>query len=182
MRIAILGFSGSGKSTLAGFLSRRYGIPVLYLDSVHFEANWVPRPRAQALDMVSAFMAQPDWVIDGNYTDLLQAQRLELADQIIYMPFPRLSCLIRVIRRYLRFRNTVRGSAAPGCTEKIDAEFIWWVLYQGRTRAVRRHFAEIVEKYREKTVILRSQRQLRRFMDCPVMPDCRRHASDEAAL
>ena len=45
MRIAIIGYSGSGKSTLAAFLGSRFGIPVLYLDTVQFEANWKERKR-----------------------------------------------------------------------------------------------------------------------------------------
>ena len=34
MKIAILGTSGSGKSTLAKRLGERYGLPVLYMDTV----------------------------------------------------------------------------------------------------------------------------------------------------
>ena len=37
MKIAILGNSGSGKSTLAKRLAHRYGVPLLYLDTVNFE-------------------------------------------------------------------------------------------------------------------------------------------------
>ena len=41
MRIAILGNSGSGKSTLAKRLADRFGVPLLYLDTVNFESGWV---------------------------------------------------------------------------------------------------------------------------------------------
>ena len=66
MRIAIIGYSGAGKSTLARTLGERYGIPVLFLDTVQFTANWAERDRGEARAMVEAFMARPDWVIDGN--------------------------------------------------------------------------------------------------------------------
>ena len=46
MKIAILGTSGSGKSTLAKRLGERYGLPVLYMDTVHFLPGWVERPFA----------------------------------------------------------------------------------------------------------------------------------------
>ena len=39
MRIAILGNSGSGKSTLAKRRADRYGVPLLYLDTVNFESG-----------------------------------------------------------------------------------------------------------------------------------------------
>lgn len=45
MKIAILGYSGSGKSTLAKYLADYYKIPLLYLDTVQFEANWKERNR-----------------------------------------------------------------------------------------------------------------------------------------
>ena len=48
MKIAILGTSGSGKSTLAKRLGERYGLPVLYMDTVHFLPGWVERPFAEA--------------------------------------------------------------------------------------------------------------------------------------
>lgn len=66
MKIAILGYSECGKSTLAAYLSTYYHIPLLYLDTVQFEA---------------------DWVIDGNYALFLQSRRLKEADYIIYMAF-----------------------------------------------------------------------------------------------
>ena len=47
MKIAVMGFSGSGKSTLAKQLSEFYDIPLLYLDCVNFEENWVERDREE---------------------------------------------------------------------------------------------------------------------------------------
>jgi adenylate kinase family enzyme len=53
---AILGYSGSGKSTLAKQLGIRLNIPVLYLDTVQFEANWTQRDRDEALAIAADFM------------------------------------------------------------------------------------------------------------------------------
>ena len=58
MRIAIIGYSGAGKSTLARTLGERYGIPVLFLDTVQFTANWAERDRGEARAMVEAFMGE----------------------------------------------------------------------------------------------------------------------------
>lgn len=60
MKIAILGYSGSGKSTLAKYLHAHYDIPLLYLDTVQFEANWKERDREEALSMVAEFMGNQD--------------------------------------------------------------------------------------------------------------------------
>jgi adenylate kinase family enzyme len=164
MKIAILGYSGSGKSTLAQSLGKRYGIPVLYLDRVHFLPGWKERTTAEARPIVAEFMERPSWVIDGNYAILLQEKRLEQADQIIFLDFPRLPCLFRAYRRYFRNRNTVRDSMAVGCVEKIDREFVRWILLDGRTKRIRDHYRDILARYPDKTVVLKNQRQLSRFL------------------
>lgn len=143
MKIAILGYSGCGKSTLAAYLSTYYHIPLLYLDTVQFEA---------------------DWVIDGNYASFLQSRRLKEADYIIYMPFSRWSCLLRALNRYHRYKNTERESMADGCIEKIDLAFIWWILYKGRTAKKKQYYNNILRTYSKKSIILKNQKQLDAFM------------------
>ena len=132
MKIAILGLSGSGKSTLAKQLGSFYHAPVLHLDAVHFLPGWVERVPGEEEQLVTSFLdTHSSWVMDGNYTKTCYARRLEEADQIIVLAFNRFLCLWRVIRRWWANRGAVRDSSAPGCMEKIDAEFVWWVLYQG---------------------------------------------------
>lgn len=167
MKIAILGYSGSGKSTLAKQLGIRLNIPVLYLDTVQFEANWTQRDRDEALAIAADFMRRENWIIDGNYESLLQKERLELADFILILSFSRLNCLWRAYKRYLQYRNTCRESIAPGCEEKMDAAFVWWILYKGRTPRKIRRYRDIVRTYPAKTVVLKNQRQLDAFLQSP---------------
>lgn len=164
MKIAILGYSGSGKSTLAKHISTHYGIPLLYLDTVQFEANWVTRDKQEALSIVTAFMRNEEWVIDGNYTYFLQDQRLQQADLIIYLNFSRWNCLLRAYRRYRDNKNTFRESMAKGCKEKMDLAFVWWILYEGRTKKKKRHYDAILRKYSEKSIVLKNQKDLDQFM------------------
>lgn len=77
MKIAIMGFSGSGKSTLAKQLAVHYGIPLLYLDTVNFEENWQIRDREEGKNIVADFMQNDNWVIDGNYSEFYQKERIE---------------------------------------------------------------------------------------------------------
>ena len=165
MKIAILGTSGSGKSTLAKTLGARYQAPVLHLDAVHFLPGWVERTPEDESRLVRAFLDEHNsWVIDGNYTKTCYARRLEEADQIIILSFNRFVCLWRVIRRWWANRGAVRDSSAPGCEEKIDTEFVWWVLYQGRTPAKLAGYRRIAQQYPEKCVLIQNQRQLARFL------------------
>ena len=164
MRIAILGYSGSGKSTMAQRLAGYYGIPVLYLDTVQFLPGWVERDGEEGRSIVGRFMQNESWVIDGNYNDFLQKERLERANKIIILQFPRLICLFRAFRRYFQYKHTTRGSMANGCLEKIDPEFIWWILHEGRTKQRRSHYRQIASLYRDKTVILKNQKQMDAYM------------------
>lgn len=165
MKIAVIGYSGAGKSTLAKTLSEIYGCPLLYLDTVQFEADWKERDREAACQMVASFMNNSQWVIDGNYYGFYQQQRLEQADKIVFLNFPRLVCLKQAVTRYLKYRNTTRESMSQGCKEKFDFEFFIWIIYKGRTRSRRSHFDTIVEKYQPKVVVLKNRRQVNEYIN-----------------
>lgn len=164
MRIAVLGYSGAGKSTLARALGERYTIPVLHLDTVQFTPGWLERDREEAQRMVHAFMENPEWVIDGTYSKFEYQRRLEEADQIIFLDFPRFTCLFRAVRRYFSFRGKHRPDMADGCNEKLDPEFVWWLLWKGRTRKKQERFQCILDTYPEKTVVLKNQKGLDRYL------------------
>lgn len=165
MKIAILGYSGSGKSTLAKYLSGAYGIPLLYLDRVNFQADWQERDTEEARQIVRTFMEQPDWVIDGNYNRFYRQERLEQADRIVLMLFNRFSTLHRIIRRNQEFRNRSRESMADGCAEKLDFEFLYWILLRGRTPSKILDYRRLIREYSGKVTVIRNQRQLDRFME-----------------
>ena len=165
MKIAIIGYSGSGKSTLARQLAEAYNIPVLHFDKVQFRPNWEIRPQASKEIMTKTFLdLHKDWVIDGNYSKLSFERRMEEADVIILLLFNRISCLYRVTRRYLKYKNTTRSDMADGCKEKLDWEFVKWVLRDGRTKASKQRYQSVRDRYPEKTVVIKNQRQLDAYL------------------
>ena len=165
MKIAILGYSGSGKSTLAQYLAKMHGIPCLHLDSVHHLPGWETRPMEESLTIVGTFLAEHDsWVIDGNYSKLHYEQRLEQAHQIILLLFNPINCLMRVRKRYKTFRNTVRPDMAAGCPEKLDWEFVRWILRDGRNASARDRYCRVINQFPKKITIIKNQRQLDKFM------------------
>lgn len=166
MKIAIIGYSGSGKSTLAAKLGNIYNCPVLYLDRVHFKENWVERDDETAKLIVKEFMDNNDsWVIDGNYTNLLREQRLIEADMIIFMCFSRMTCLIQAINRYKTYKGKTRESMADNCSEKMDFEFIKWILFGGRSKEKKKQYAETIYKYSQKIAILRNKKETAAFLE-----------------
>ena len=161
MKIAIIGYSGSGKSTLARQLAEEYSIPVLHFDRVQFRPNWEIRPQPSKEIMTKTFLdLHKDWVIDGNYSKLSFERRMEEAYVIIMLLFNRFSCLYRVTRRYWKYKNATRADMADGCTEKLDAEFVKWVLREGRKKSSRQRYQGVLAQYPDKTIVVKNQRQL----------------------
>lgn len=164
MKIAIIGYSGSGKSTLAKKLSEIYNCPLLYLDTIQFEANWKIRDIDEGRLMVGEFLKNDSWVIDGNYREFLQEKRLQDADKIIFMNFPRRICFPQAFKRYLHYKNKTRESMADGCNEKFDLEFIKWLLFEGRKKSIKNHYNEICKCYKDKITIFRNNKDVENFL------------------
>ncbi|HOV27244.1 MAG TPA: DNA topology modulation protein [Sedimentibacter sp.] len=166
MKVAVIGYSGSGKSTLAAKLGEIYNCPVLYLDRIHFKENWTERDDETAKAMLKEFMDKNgSWVIDGNYNSLLRGRRLEEADMIVFMNFSRLTCLRQAIKRYKTYKGKTRESMADNCSEKMDMEFIKWILLDGRSREKKVEYAETIRKYKQKIVILRNKKEIASFLE-----------------
>lgn len=165
MKIAVLGYSGSGKSTLAARLGKLYGAPVLHLDTVHFLPDWAERGLDEKRKTVGDFLNENEsWIIDGNYTKLFYNERTERADMIVILLFGRFTCLRRVIKRYRINKGRTRPDMAEGCPEKLDGEFVRWVLRDGRTKSKKAKFKAVREKFPDKTTVLKNQRQLDEFI------------------
>lgn len=164
MKIAILGFSGSGKSTLAKQLAELYGIPLLYLDTVNFEENWQLRDREEGKKIVADFMRNESWVIDGNYSEFHQKERLQDADMIIILCYNRFVCMKQAFRRNFEYRGKVRESIGNGCIERMNPDFFWWLIWKQYSKKRKTKFASIKAKYPDKTYLLKSRKELDVFL------------------
>ncbi|MFC3927270.1 DNA topology modulation protein [Streptococcus caprae] len=165
MKIAIIGYSGGGKSTLAKLLANHYGLPKLHLDRLQFTEGWISRPQGALIDDLGTFLDKhKDWVIDGNYSFAFYDRRMAEADQIIFLNFSRWRSLWRVSKRYWQNRGHSRDDMAAGCPEKLDWEFIRWVLYDGRTRQAKLRYKAIQQQYPEKFIILKTQSDIDQFL------------------
>lgn len=164
MKIALIGFSGSGKSTLARKLGEHYGEEVLHLDTLHWLPGWRERPREEEIAFLTDFLDTHDgWVIDGNYRKLCYDRRMEEADCIYILNFSRFACLRRVLKRYRTYKGRTRESIGADCPEKIDWEFLSWVLYKGRIRAHKKQHRDLAAVYGDKVRFISNQRQLALF-------------------
>lgn len=165
-RVMIFGFSGAGKSTLARRIAEKIGTEPTHLDALHWLPGWVESSREYKRNALRPVLEREKWVIDGNYMKVLFDERLDMADTVIFLDFNRFICLFRVIKRYLNYRGKSRPDMGEGCPEKIDAEFLRWVLLDGRKNR---------EKYRsaireaaasgKRTETLKNPREVKDFLN-----------------
>lgn len=107
MRFAVVGTTGAGKTTLARSLSQCLSIPHLELDAIYHQPGWQRLPEAEFRARINQEVGRPDWVIDGNYSevrDLVWAA----ADAVIFLDYPRSVIMSRVIWRSLARAATRR--------------------------------------------------------------------------
>ncbi len=157
MKIAVLGYAGSGKTYLSDYISEKKNIPVLHLDDIKWNKEWKPIDDSLVLPQVREFMAKDDWVIDGYYKYLLYDERLDQADLIVLLLLPRLTCFYRAVKR-------TKSRRKEGYKNDLNWWFVKFTLFGCRNKERRCTYREIAEKYGNKTVVLKSRRQVDEFM------------------
>ncbi len=157
MKITVLGYASSGKTYLSDYISEKKNIPVLHLDEIKWDKEWNPIDDSLVLPQVSDFMAKDRWIIDGYYKYLFYDERLEKADMIVLLLLPRLTCFYRAVKR-------TKSRRQDGYKNDLNWWFVKFTLFGCRNKERRQSYAEIAEKYKDKTVVLKSQRQVSEFM------------------
>lgn len=100
-RIAIIGNTGSGKSTLAARVADRLNCRHVEIDALYHQENWTPLDRDELRRIVSAAIAAPAWVLDGNYASLVGDLVFAAADTVVWLDLPRRVVMPRLARRTL---------------------------------------------------------------------------------
>lgn len=124
-RICIIGPSCSGKSTLCKTLGAHLGYPHLHLDQIaHLEnTNWVRRDNDAFIALHDDFIAQDQWIIEGNYS-ITMPQRFQRATSIIWLNPSRLSFFRHYIRRTLFEDQGTRAGHLSGAVDKFNLSLI----------------------------------------------------------
>ena len=162
-RIVIVGCAGCGKSTLAAKLGSKLNIPILYLDTIYWKANWQEEDKEVFVNKQKEMIAKPEWILDGNYRDTLE-MRLESCDTVIFLDYPRRIALYGIFKRYFQYRNKHRESIAEGCQEKIDKSFFKWVW--NFKKNARPHIVQKINKYADtkKLLVFKKRKDLNKFL------------------
>lgn len=164
-RIMVIGVSpGVGKSTFAESLGKALNIPAVHLDSLFWKPGWVEASVEEFKDAQRKVVEMESWVIDGNYSNSYDV-REPYADSVIYLELPLRLCLYRVIKRYWKNRGTTRPDLGEGCTEKLDVEFLKFIVTTYKRR--KKQMADRLRRYEEegKTVIvLKSKKEIADYL------------------
>lgn len=158
-RVLIIGPGGAGKTTLSLALAQRTGLPLVHLDRLYWGPDWTALDSEAWRDTVRQAMAQPAWILDGNYGSTLH-ERIQCADTVVFLDLPPWLCAVRVVRRWWTYRSRPRPSRPDGCQERITPAFLWWILTYRRRRR-----PQIIKWLAEtspgtQAIVLRSQSQV----------------------
>ena len=161
-KVLVIGSSGAGKSTFSRRLGEITGLPVVHLDALFWNPNWVETPKDEWRAKVENALRGDCWIIDGNYSGTMDI-RLPVADTIIFLDIPRTVCVYRILKRGVVYRNKTRPDMAKRCNEKIDWEFVKWTWnYPTRSKPKVENLLKNIED--EKTIIrLKSKREVENF-------------------
>lgn len=162
-RVMIIGCGGSGKSTLARQLGDKTGLPVVHLDKLFWKSGWVESTKEEIDAKITAVMATPRWIMDGNYNRTLP-RRLERCDTVIWLDYSRWVCLRGVLKRLLTNVGKVRPDMPEGCPEKVDWEFLVWIWNFNKTK--RKKYYDLLSEQTGKDIhIFKNRRQLKAYVD-----------------
>jgi adenylate kinase family enzyme len=161
-RIIVIGCGGSGKSVVTRQLAELLEVPVTHLDGLYYDPDWNPRTNDEFTALQRDLVAQPRWIIDGNYASTLPI-RLAAADTVIFLDLPPLVCLGGIVQRRWHYR----GGQHPdvGVYDRINLSFIRYIL--GYRRKMRPRVHALVAEHASQTqlVTLTSRRHAARFID-----------------
>lgn len=159
----IIGSGGAGKSTLARELGSILGLEVIHLDTLYWHPGWVETPKLEWQSIIQDLTLRESWIMDGNYSGTLDI-RLAIADTVIFLDFPRMLCLWRVIKRSWQYAGQSRPDMASGCPERLTWEFLKFVWTYPITR-----LPNILNKLsqlppNQQVIILRKPEEVREFL------------------
>jgi adenylate kinase family enzyme len=161
-RVLVIGSSGAGKSTFSRRLGAKTNLPVIHLDALHWLPNWTEPPKDEWRKTVENALKDDSWIIDGNYGGTME-MRISACDTVIFLDFPRIVCVWRILKRVALSYGKTRPDMAEGCREHFDWTFLKWVWnFPERSRP---NVEALLKKAEgEKTIVrLRSPREVEDF-------------------
>lgn len=155
-KIMVIGCCGSGKSTLSKKLAQKLNLPLVHLDMLNWCGNWECIPQQAFDDLLLAELQKEAWIIEGNYNRTIEL-RLQYCDTVIYLDYPRLTCLLGVLKRVIAYHGRTRSDMGGNCPEKFDLDFLKFVWNFNQNH--REHYLKLLSEQTDKNVIILRNRK-----------------------
>lgn len=123
-RIMVIGCPGAGKSTLSAQIAQIRNIPLVHLDSIQWIDDNTTAPQATFDAKLKEEIQKKEWIMDGNYARTL-ALRMECADMVIWLDFPRSICCYRILKRYVKNKRKKNPHGNPDRLDFSFLRFVW---------------------------------------------------------
>lgn len=164
-RVMIVGQPGSGKSTLAQALGKLTWLPVVHIDTIHWQPGWVERSPAEKTRLCLSVEAGDQWIFEGGHSTTW-GNRVARADLLIWVDRSTALRFWRVLVRAVRHRGRTRPDLPEDCPEQLGKlpeffRFIWATRKVSRDK-MQQLLATAPPACR--VVRLRSNRQTRLFL------------------
>jgi adenylate kinase family enzyme len=125
-RVLVIGSSGSGKTRLTTRLAETLDLPAVFLDVHYWRPGWQASDLAAWRQRVSELAENSEWIMDGNFSETFDL-RMPRADTLVWLDYPRSTCLRRVLTRSIKDHGRSRPDLPDGCPEQIDMKLLRWV-------------------------------------------------------
>ena len=129
----ITGAPGSGKSTLAVAMGTLTGLPVFHMDIIHYKSGWIERTQSDKHKLTHNVHILDEWIFEGGHSRTY-AERIQRADTFIWLDFPVLLRLYRVLWRAIKYRGKTRPDLPDGCPEQFNLQTLEFIGFILRTR------------------------------------------------
>jgi adenylate kinase family enzyme len=121
-RVVVIGAGGSGKTTAGRVIARHIGSPWADLDALFWGPGWKHVADEEFIHRVKSVIAEPSWVISGNYASWVGGIIWPEVDTLVWLDLPRTLTFWRVVRR--TFVDALRHRELwPGCKQKWTTAF-----------------------------------------------------------
>lgn len=121
-RILVIGSPGAGKSTFSRKLHNKFDLPLFYLDNLFWKADKTTIPPKMLNKQIKSILKQPQWIIDGNYSQYLLDERLDACNTVFFLDYDVETCLQGVRDRIGKKRPDL-----PWIEQEEDPEFMEYI-------------------------------------------------------
>ncbi len=157
MKIHITGNSGSGKSTLAKRLGSILEIPVYSLDSIVWKKGWQKTAVDERASKERELAENTTWIIEGVSAIIRQE-----ADFIIFLDYPRVSCMARAFRRNIKYLFKSRPELPENCPELLILPTLLKIIWNFDVLAKPQILSTISSN---RSIIMRNDREVIQFLN-----------------